>query len=61
VTCRCCCGCGCCDDGGFREFLEQNRPKSQWVPEAKNSWCDKHKFFGGNATTCVPGCSYSEN
>jgi hypothetical protein len=25
------------------------------VPEAKNSWCDKHKFFGGNATTCVPG------
>jgi hypothetical protein len=46
---------------GFRKFLEQNRPKSQWVPEAKNSWCDKHKFFGGNATTCVPGCSYSEN
>jgi hypothetical protein len=46
---------------GFREFVEQSRPKSQWVPGAKNSWCDKHKFFGDNAITCVPGCSFSEN
>ncbi len=46
---------------GFYEFCEANRPKSQWVPDAKKSWCDKHKFFGSNATSCTPGCSYSEN
>ena len=46
---------------GFYEFCEANRPKSQWVPEAKKTWCDKYKFFGSNANSCVPGCSYSEN
>ena len=45
----------------FMKFLTSDQPQTHWVRGAVKSWCAGHKYYGGDAHSCKPPCTYQEN